>query len=123
MSEIMAVILNGSAELEYDRNKQLPEHQALYLDKMDEKMDLGILIADKKVLNPDINQKAQFIASNLFHAIKGNDEAMAASMCTYLAVRIQDLKQIKMVEQDDGVSIDLIFDEEYKNQVAVTFKH
>jgi len=123
MSEIMAVILNGSAELEYDRSKQLPEHQALYLDKMDEKMNSGILIADKKVLNPDINQKAQFVASNLFHAIKSNDEAIVASMCTYLAVRIQDLKQIKMVEQDDGVSIDLIFDEEYKNQVAVTFKH
>jgi len=119
----MAVIFNGTAELEYNRNTRLPGHQSLYLDKMDEKMDAGILVADKKVINPDINQRAQFVASNLYHALKENNEAMAASMCTYLATRIQDLKQIKIVEQDDQVSIDLVFDEEYKNQVSVSFTH
>jgi len=123
MSEIMAVLLNGSAELEYNRSVPLPDHQALYLDKMDEKMDKGILIADKMVQKPDINQRAQFIASNLFHALKDNNETVAATMCTYLANRIRDLKQVKIVEQDDGISIDLVFDEEYKNQVAVQFKH
>ena len=37
MSNIMAVLLNGIAQLEYDRNTELPDHQAVYLEKMDEK--------------------------------------------------------------------------------------
>ena len=123
MSEIMAVILNGSAELEYNRGTPLPDYQAAYLDKMDEKMDSGIMIADKKVNNPDITQRAQFVASNLYHAIKNNNEAMAASLCTYLAHRIQDLKQIKFEDLNGETSIDLVFDEEYKNQVSVKFTH
>jgi hypothetical protein len=31
MSHIMAVLLNGLAELEYDRDKPLPDYQAIYL--------------------------------------------------------------------------------------------
>lgn len=46
MSNIMAVLLNGIAQLEYDREKQLPPHQELYLDKMDQKMAEGIQVGD-----------------------------------------------------------------------------
>ena len=42
MNNIMAVFLNGIAQLEYDRDKLLPDHQAAYLDKMDARMDAGI---------------------------------------------------------------------------------
>jgi len=123
MSEIMAVLLNGTAELEYNRNTPLPDYQALYLDKMDEKMSQGILIADNMIKDPDTNQRAQFVASNLYHAIKNNNESVAASMCTYLANRMQDLKQVKIIEHDGDVTIDLVFDENYKKQVAVQFTH
>ena len=44
MKTIFAVLLNGIAQIEYDRNKPLPDYQAAYLDKMDKKMDAGILI-------------------------------------------------------------------------------
>jgi len=119
----MAVLLNGIAQLEYDRNKLLPDHQALYLDKMDEKMDEGIFIGDTRIQKPDISQKAQFVAANLVHAIKNDNESTAASLCTYLANRLPDLKQVKIDDTQSEVSINLVFDEEYKNQVAVTFKH
>jgi hypothetical protein len=123
MSNIMAVLLNGIAQLEYDRDKPLPDHQALYLDKMDTRMDEGILIGDTRIKNPDINQRAQFVAANLVHAIKDDQESLAASMCTYLANRLPDLKQVRIDDSNADVTIDLIFDEEYKKQVAVQFTH
>lgn len=119
----MAVLLNGVAQLEYDRSRELPDHQLLYLDKMDEKMDLGIQLGETGVENPDINQRAQFVAANLVHAIKGDNEPVAASLCSYLAIRLPDLKQVKITENGNEVSIELVFDEDYKKQVPVQLLH
>lgn len=121
MSNMLAVLLNDIAQLEYDRDKPLPPHQAAYLDKMDTKMDTGITIGDATIENPDINQRAQFIAANLLGAMKSNDEEMTAALCTWLANRLPDLKQVKIDENGDRVSINLVFDEEYGKQAAVTF--
>ena len=121
MSNLLAVLLNDIAQLEYHRDKTLPVRQAAYLDRMDAKMDAGILIGDTTIDNPDINQRAQFIAGNLLGALKSNDEEMAAALCTWLANRLPDLKQVKMVEDGENVTIDLVFDEEYEKQAAVTF--
>ena len=123
MNTIMAVLLNGVAQLEFHRDKPLPDHQALYLDKMDEKMDLGIQLGETLIESPDVHQRAQFVAANLLHAIKDNQEAVAASLCTYLAMRYPDLKQVKMEERGNEVSIELVFDEEYKKQVTVQLLH
>ena len=120
MSNLFAVLLNGIAQLEYDRDKPLPPHQAAYLDKMDTKMAAGILIGDTTIKDPDINQRAQFVAANLHNAIKSDDEEMSAALCSWLANRLPDLKQVKMNENDDQVSIDLVFDEDYGKQAAVT---
>jgi hypothetical protein len=57
MNNIMAVFLNGIAQLEYDRDRLLPDHQAAYLDKMDAKMDAGILVGNETIKDPDQNQR------------------------------------------------------------------
>lgn len=119
MSQLMGVLLNGIAQLEYNRHQQVPVHQAAYLDKMDRMMDAGILIDDQTVASPDPGQRAQFVAANLAHAIKTNDEQKAAAMCTYLADRLPDLKQVKISEDNGAISIDLVFDEDYVKQIAV----
>ena len=121
MSNLLAVLLNGIAQLEYDRDKPLPPHQAAYLDKMDTKMDKGIMVGEATIENPDINQRAQFITANLLSAMKSNDEEMTAALCTWLANRLPDLKQVKFDEEDDRIAIDLVFDEEYGKQAAVSF--
>jgi hypothetical protein len=123
MSHIMAVLLNGLAELEYDRGKPLPDYQAVYLDKMDSRMDAGIRIGETSITNPDRNQRAQFVAANLLHAIKSNDEPLAAALCSYLAVRLPELKQVRIEEDRQDISIELVFDEDYRKQVAVPFVH
>ena len=121
MESMMAVFLNGIAQLEYDRDKLLPTHQAAYLDKMDARMDIGILVDGKMVKNPDQNQRTQFAAANLVAALKQEDESMAAAMCSYLAIRLPELKQVRIEDNDGEVSIELVFDEEYRKQVAVEF--
>ncbi len=120
-TNIMAVWLNGIAQLEYDRDRLLPDHQALYIDKMDEKMDEGIQVGEDTITKPDLNQRAQFAAANLAHAIKTDDESMAAAMCSYLAIRLPELKQIKIEDNDGELSIEMVFDEDYRKQVAVQF--
>ena len=132
MDNIMAVTLNGVAQLEYNRDKALPAQQELYLDKMDEKMDIGIFVSDATIPNPDVNQRAQFVAGNLAHAILSDDEAMCAALTAYLASRLPELKQVKITnntaaadgdEQANAVSIELVFDEAYQKQVEVKFLH
>lgn len=133
MDNLMAVTLNGVAQLEYNRNQALPPQQELYLDKMDQKMDDGIQVGDDFISNPDLNQRTQFVAGNLAHAILSDDEAMCAALTAYLASRLPELKQVKITNnstdntpgdgQANAVSIELVFDEAYQKQVAVQFLH
>ena len=121
MNNIMAVFLNGIAQLEYDRDKLLPDHQAAYLNKMDARMDAGILIGNETIKNPDQDQRTRFAAANLAHALNAQDEAMAAAMCSYLAIRLPELKQVMIEDEEGEISIQFIFDEPYRKQVAVEF--
>jgi len=123
MSNIMAVLLDGIAQLEYDRDKPLPVHQAAYLDKMDAKMDQGILVGEEMIQSPDINQRAQFVAGNLVHAFNTNDDQLAGAMCSWLALRLPELQQVRIQTDAGEVAIELVFDEAYRKQVAVDFIH
>lgn len=123
MASIMAVILNGIAQLEYHRDKLLPDHQALYLDKMDQKMDAGIWLGEALVDNPSLDQRIQFIAGNLAHAVLTSDEAQCSALTAYLANRVEALQQVKIDTSAAEVSIELVFDELYKKQVPVQFFH
>lgn len=123
MSDSMVVLLNGEAMFEYDRSIPLPEKQQQYLDRMDQQMDSGIQLGNETIANPDQQQRAQFVAFTLLNAIENDNEPVIAAMNSYLAVRYPDLKQIKAdVDKDNGkVMFDLIFDQEHKNQVKVSF--
>ena len=122
MSSLFAVLLNGIAQLEFDRNKPLSDYQGAYLDKMDQKMaDEGISLGDTTIENPDLGQRAQFVAANLAHAIKSDDAATCAAMTSWLATRLPDLKQVKLTETEGEMSIDLVFDQDYVQQIGVPF--
>lgn len=121
MSKIMAVLFNGIAQLEYDREQSLPEQQRQYLEKMDKKMDAGITLGEQTIADPDSTQRAQFVAQNLAQAIKLDNESMAMALTSWLASRLPELKQVKLEQAEAGTTIELVFDEEYGNQVAVPF--
>ena len=96
-------------------------------------MDEGIQVGDAVILNPDINQRAQFVAGNLADAILNDQESAAAALCSYLAKILPDLKQMKITQSTNNdessnntnneISIELVFDEHYQQQVPVQFLH
>ena len=123
MSDSMVVLVNGEALFEYDRTKPLPENQRQYLDRMDQQMDAGITLGNEDIANPEQQQRAQFVAFTLITAIQQDNDAVIAAMNSYLAIRFPDLKQVK-ADTDEAtrkVMFDLIFDQEHKNQVKVSF--
>lgn len=123
MSDLMVVLVNGEALFEYDRTKSITEKQQQYLDRMDEQMDAGIKLGNETIVQPDKQQRAQYVAFTLLTAIEQDNEAIIAAMNSYLAVRFPDLKQIKADTDQNTrkVMFDLIFDQEHKNQVKVSF--
>lgn len=123
MSDSMVILFNGEALFEYDRTKPLSENQRQYLDRMDVQMDAGITLGNETIINPDQHQRAQFVALTLLTAIQENNDATIAAMNSYLALRYPDLKQVKADTDQNSqkVMFDLIFDEEHKNQVKVSF--
>ena len=109
MSLLVAVV-NGESVIEYDRSKPLPEHQLAYLDKMDEKMELGIPSGQGNIFAPDTEQRAQFVANQLIMAISSDNEQLIAASMAYLANRLPDLKQVSAKEVDGNTEITLIYD-------------
>lgn len=122
MSDVMAVLLNGTAQLEYNRELTLPAKQQDYLARMDQDMDAGIRLGNQYIEMPDQTQRAQFIALHLIQSLLVDNEQHIAASCAYLANRLPDLKQVKAVTKPDGaIGIDLVFSEDYKNQIKVEF--
>ena len=97
--------------------------QSQYLDQMDKKMDQGIILGQESINNPSQQQRAQYVAFTLLSGIDKDNEATIAAMTSYLALRLPELKQVKAdVDKSNGkVMFDLIFDNEHKNQVKVSF--
>ena len=116
MSLLMAVV-DGEPVIEYDRDKVLPDNQLEYLNKMDEKMEMGIPSGQGNIFAPDQEQKAYFVANQLMSAIKSEDEQLIAASMAYLAIRLPDLKQVSSKEKGGETQISLIYDREYSAQV------
>ena len=77
MSKLMAVLLNGVAQLEYDRTKKLTDYQLTYIHNMDIKMDEeGVEIAGKLISSPDENQKAQFVKGDESRQFQFNERVV-----------------------------------------------
>lgn len=121
MSSKLVIVLNGESQLEYHRDKVLPEAQRAYLDRLDRDMGRGIEIGATRFDDPDLIQRAQFMAINLIQAVRDGNEAIAAASCAYLADRLPDLKQVRAVDKDGQTGIDLIFDREFSKEVKLNF--
>ena len=118
---ILVAVVNGDSEIEFDRSKPLAEQQRTYLDKMDEKMDMGIPSGQGNVFAPDQEQKALFVANQLMMAIESSNEQLIYASLAYLANRLPDLKQVTAKEKDGKQEISLIYDREYSPPQTINF--
>ena len=121
MEDKLAILFNGQTVVEYDRKVRLPGHQRQYLDKMDGDMDAGIDLAGENVAEPDGIQRAKFVAMHLAQALIDEHDSLIAAACAYLANRLPELKQVKIVQQGEEFMLDLVFDQDSDNQVMVNF--
>jgi len=87
------------------------------LNKMDEKMEMGIPSGQGNIFAPDQEQKDYFVADQLMAAIKSEDEQLIAASMAYLAVRLPDLKQVSSKVKDGDTQISVIYDSEYSAHV------
>lgn len=121
MRNILAIVINGESQIEYDRNKPLPEQQLKFLDKMDNDMDQGVVLGGVQIDTPSDLQRAQFAALHLVDAIQAGNEQVAAAMAAYLANRIPELKQLRATRTQDDVTFDFVFDKDYVREAKIHF--
>ena len=115
------VSLNSSKVLEYYRDRPLSKKQHRDLEATDTKLNAGILAGGRLIQNPSMEDKSVFIANQLADALDNDDEVAIAIACAYLATRFINLKQLKITTHEDRVSIELVNDKEFAEQIPMKF--
>ena len=88
---------------------------------LDEKLDAGILLNGEFVTSPSEQERVEFMAGHLVSALLEDDEGIAAASCAYLAKVLPELKQVQASKKDGVVSIELIFDCDYQEELKMKF--
>ncbi len=117
----LVVVINSQKMLEYFRDRPLSPTQQKDLEAMDLKMNTGIQVGNQHIARPSLQDKATYMANILVTALGDNDEPKTAAACAYLATRFEELKQLRATTHSDRISIQLIFDEEYSEQIPIQF--
>lgn len=118
---VLTVVVNGQPALQYDRRKPLAARQRLFLDHMDRDMDAGITLNGARIEQPDLPTRARFVAISLLDAFDAGNDGLAAASCAYLALRLPELKQVKLDRHQGQAHIDLVFDQDYVPTQTVQF--
>ena len=118
---VLVIQLNGTPMLEYDRGQALSDRQRESLQRMEEKLDQGILLGERFVTRPERQQRVEYMAANLVAALLEGKDVAAAASCAYLAMALPELKQVKALEKEGDVAIELVFDREYHKEEKLSF--
>ena len=117
----LVILLNNEPVLEYDRYKELTNAQEESLRIMDQKLDRGINLEGKFIKNPSLEERIEFVSAHMITAIISNDEVLSAAGCAYIAKALPELKQVKSFENNGEISIELVFDREYQEELKLKF--
>ena len=121
-TEKLAIVVNDTLMMSYDRKVDLPKQQQQYLQKLDHKFEQGIDLQDERIDKPDTEQRAKFMALSLMEGIMYEEDSLATASMAWLATRLPDLKQVVAKVDSNGTQFELVFDREYvENQVSVEF--
>ena len=118
---VLVILLNGTPMLEYDRGQALSDRQRESLQRMEEKLDQGILLCERFVTRPERQQRVEYMAANLVAALLEGKDVAAAASCAYLAMALPELKQVRALEKEGNVAIELVFDREYRKEEKLSF--
>jgi len=110
MRSLLSLEIDGEVVFEFDRNTRLPGHQRDFLDKMDEDMDRGIQLVGSDIREPDILQRARYVALHLLQAYRENNQPMLTATCAYLVQRVPALNTVKIEHDNQETHLQLILD-------------
>ena len=112
MSTKLCVEINGKDIFQYEKSARLPGKQRQILDNIDRSLDHGIEINGNTINEPDKIQRAQYVAMNLLYALEANNERVISSSCGYLVTRLPNLSLIKVMENENEVTMNQVFNNE-----------
>jgi len=115
MTELVKLLVNGEAVLEYNKKIELTENQQAYIDDMDQIMDKGIELGGESIAKPELMQKSQFVAFTLMGYLKVKNDESAIAMFSYLVNRLPELKQVEAKYERSVLGIEFIFDQDHLN--------
>ena len=104
----LAVLINNEIVFEFDRELTFADQQLVFLDRMDSDMDSGIKIHGELIMNPDSQQRANFVVMNLIKALQQDNEAVITASCAYLVNRFPRLIEVHANDHGKSVKIELI---------------
>lgn len=108
MNQHLKISINNATVLEYDKNIRLPGKRRRFLDMMDSDMKAGIIIGGDLIEYPNQNQRAKYVAMNLVDGLLKKDDTLVSITCAYLGNRVPDLEEIRVHENGDDISMELI---------------
>lgn len=106
--KMLTVYVNDQVAYEYDKATSIDEQQMEFFDKMDGDMERGIKIQGEMIANPDIKQRATFVAMNLIRALQQDNQPIISASCAYLANRLPALTELHARDQGNTVNIELV---------------
>lgn len=106
--DTLTVFINEQPVYEHDKTTELTDAQVEFLDRMDHDMGRGVKIHGELISEPNIQQRANFVAMNLIRALLQEDNAKIIASCTYLGNRLPKITEVHARDQDGRVSIELI---------------
>ena len=107
---MLRLVVNGEAVLEYQPQTRLPGHVRDFLARMDADMDDGFSLAGQVVEQPDDMQRVHFVAMQLFQSFMRENERLRAASCAWLCQRVPELREVKVEDSEEAVSLELVMD-------------
>ena len=104
----LGIFINDQLAFEYDRSIELEDQQLGFLDKMDQDMSRGIKVYGEPISDPDVKQKATFVAMNLLKALQQEDHGKIAVSCAYMSRRLPHVIEVHARDQDDRIHIEFV---------------
>ncbi len=105
--KFLEITLDDQSVLNYER-RRLPGLQRGMLEQMDQDMEAGILLDDRKITTPTRMQCAQYVVMQLHRAIETDRTNKARLMCSWLATRMPDLKEIRISTNNKQISCEFV---------------
>jgi len=110
MKSVLAIVINDTVKLEYDRRARLPGKQRDFIDMMDADMDEGIVLEEQAIPSPDTVQRGHYVAMTLLQGMEADNEALVGACCAYLSSRLPSLREIRASADREAFSMQLFFD-------------